>query len=64
MESHADRTSPHSNNALDYLKLLWLNAICVMIADQTNQYAIQNKVQRWQRTTATEIWSFLGAICS
>ena len=64
MEGPADHTIPHTNNALDYLKLLWPTAICAMLADQTNWYAVQNKVQHWQRTTATEIilWSFLGAI--
>ena len=62
LEGPVDSTSPQTNSALDYLKLLWPTAICAMLADQTNRYAAQNRVQRWQRTTATEIWSFLGAI--
>ena len=64
MEGSADHTSPHTNNALDYLKLLWPTAICAMLADQTNRYAVQNtcRVRYWQRITAAEIWSFLGAI--
>ena len=32
------------------------------LADQTNRYSVQNRVQHWQRTTATEILSFLGVI--
>ena len=48
MEGPADHTSPHTNNALDYLKLLWPTAICAMLADQTNRYAVQNSVRCWQ----------------
>ena len=62
MEGPADDTSPHTNNALDYLMLVWPTAICEMLADQTNRYAAQNGVRHWRRTTATEMWSFLGAI--
>ena len=62
MEGPVDHTSPHTNNALDYLKLLWPTEICAMLADQTNRYAVQNRVQCLQRTTATEIWLFLGTI--
>ena len=57
-----DDTSPISNNALDYLKLVWPQMLCEMLAHETNRYASQNRVPHWRNTTATEMWSFLGAV--
>ena len=45
-----------SNSALDYLKLLWSDAL---IADETNTYARRSK---WIDVTTDEVWTFFGII--
>ena len=52
--------NPDDNNALDFLLLLWPNALCELIATETNRYAVQKKRINWVNTTASEVWTFLG----
>ena len=58
MESH----SPDLNSALDYLKLLWSDALTSLIADETNTYARQKKRSKWVDVTTDEVWTFFGII--
>ena len=55
MESH----SPDLNSALDYLKLLSLDALRSLIADETNTYARRSK---WVDVTTDEVWTSFGII--
>ena len=48
VESH----SQDLNSALDYLKLLWSNALTSVIADETNTYS------KWIDITTDDVWPF------
>ena len=41
IEGPTDDTELKDNSALDVLKLLWLSALCELIATETNHYAAQ-----------------------
>ena len=61
-EGPTERLDPREHTALDYLQQLWPTHLCALLADQTNRYALQRGVSRWQPVTAGEIWTFLGVI--
>ena len=56
------KMDPEVNDSMDYLQLLWPDALCDLIAHETNRYAMHNHKSKWQATTASEIWTFLGII--
>ena len=58
VESH----SPDLYNALDYLKLLWPDALTSLIVTETNRYARWKKRTNWVDVSTDEIWTFLGIV--
>ena len=65
-EGPSERMDPRQHSALDYVQKLWPLDLCVLIAQQTNKYALQRGTaqEKGSRgpTTAGEIWSFLGMV--
>lgn len=61
-EGPVEGHSPEVNNALDYFKLLWPDALTSLIADESNRYAGQKKRSNWVDVTTDEVWTFLGII--
>ena len=57
-ESH----SPDLYNALDYLKLLWPDALTSLIVTETNRYARWKKHTNWVDVSTDEICTFLGIV--
>ena len=47
---------PKDNDALKYLRLLWPESLCELIALETDRYANQKGV------SVSEVWSFLGIL--
>ena len=61
-EGPVDNCSPDSNNALDFLLMLWPESLTSLIASETNRYARQKNHSNWVDVTTDEIWTFLGII--
>ena len=61
-EGPTESLSPDLNNALDYFRLLWSDALTSLIAYETNGYARQKKRSKWVDVTADEVRTFLGII--
>ena len=51
---------PASNDALDYLLLMWPEALCELIVVETNRYAYQKKAKKWVDIDIDEVWAFMG----
>ena len=52
----AQDLDPKDNDALEYLRLLWPESLCELIALETDRYANQKGV------SVSEVWSFLGIV--
>lgn len=59
----SESRNPSVLSPLDYVKLLWPDCLCELIALETNRYANQEGAKRWVDTSANEIWVFLGIVC-
>ena len=59
-EGPTERLGSHEQTALDYLQQLWSTHLCMLLADQTNHYALQQGISGWKPVTAGKIWTFLG----
>ena len=51
---------PTSFDALDFLKLMWPEALCELIVVETNRYAAQKKAKNWVDIDIDELWAFMG----
>ena len=62
LESSILLMNPSNHQALDYVRLHLLTALCELIAVETNRYAFQKHVSDWTLTNEDEIWAFLGTV--
>ena len=58
----AQDLDPKDNDALEYLRLLWPESLCELIALETDRYANQKGVTDWVNVSVSEVWSFLGIV--
>ena len=58
----AQDLNPKDNDALEYLRLLWPESLCELIALETDRYANQKGVTNWVSVSVSEVWSFLGIV--
>ena len=58
----AQDLNPKDKDVLEYLRLLWPESLCDLIALETDRYANQKGVTDWVSVSVSEVWSFLGIV--
>ena len=53
-------SDPRSNSELDFLTMLWPQALCDLIVEETNRYACRKGHSNWVDLTRDELYTFLG----
>ena len=61
-ESGPSVTLSSSASPLKFFKLVWPTALIVLLVQQTNLYAQQNRVDAWEDVTVREMGAFLGMV--